>query len=100
MEANDVPMKDVVEDVPTPLSSSGHADLTIGEDHVQYTEMLQEEEEAKFRHVQADRAYNLGLLEEHRCVKEQLSTGTSVGAAILPVVPDVDVPKQELLLDS
>ena len=67
-----------------PSSSSVHADLTISEVHAHYIDILPQVQAAKFRHGQANQAYNLILLEEHWRAEEQLVANTAI-------VPDMDV---------
>ena len=55
--------------------------------------MVLEEWEAVFRQAQVEQAYNLRLLDEHRCTDELPVPGAAI-------MPDVDMGEQEALLDS
>ena len=85
-------MEDAKEDEST-APSPVHAGITIGEARAHYMDMVLEEREAKFQRAQADEAYNLHPLDEHRCTDEQLVAGTAI-------VSDVDAAEKKALVDS
>ena len=85
---DDVLMKNMVVDDPTPTPSSTpsslvHCTMTIGEARAQYMDRVRQMREEQFREAQADAAYNHHLLQEHLQAEEQIAAERAEQEALL-----------------